>query len=359
MSTAPRRYVPAPVVAPRQGGLLAVALYPELTDHWENGVEFEPLACGKDRTFTRHDPCVTGGQGVPQGGRTATVSTTDLSPAITSSDANFDASDAGRTITGAGIPAATTILSVQSPTAATLSNDATATGTTAAAIGPEAGYQGDLVVPSGAEGVPLEAADAFTVYAGFKCSLVGRSLVDAQSRAEAALAFGESRAVEYAYWTGSEGNDPHLADAAVADVLGGGTAQDPVCALGLLEGYLAKEYGGTGLIHSPVELASPWSERFVAGSNRRIETHLGTPIAFGGGYSEANTGPDGTAAPAGTYWAYATGAVAIWRGGVSFEPQPTSQAFDRKTNTVELLASRTYVVSHQCVTAAVLVTLCA
>lgn len=61
-------------------------------------------------------------------GRTATVSTTLSSTAITAPAGTFHEEDAGRTITGTGIPAGATIASVTSETAATLSAAATATG---------------------------------------------------------------------------------------------------------------------------------------------------------------------------------------------------------------------------------------
>lgn len=61
-------------------------------------------------------------------GRTATVSTTLSSTAITAPAGTFHEEDAGRTITGTGIPAGATLASVTSETAATLSAAATATG---------------------------------------------------------------------------------------------------------------------------------------------------------------------------------------------------------------------------------------
>ncbi|MHB8671097.1 MAG: phage tail tube protein [Acidimicrobiales bacterium] len=60
------------------------------------------------------------------------VSTTTTSAVITSATANFVAADVGKTITGTGIPAATTIASVQTPTQATMSAAATATATNVA-----------------------------------------------------------------------------------------------------------------------------------------------------------------------------------------------------------------------------------
>lgn len=71
--------------------------------------------------------------------RIGSVTTTNASPSITSPAAptsgamTFAASDVGMGITGVGIPVGATILSVQSATAATLSVNATASGTDAAA----------------------------------------------------------------------------------------------------------------------------------------------------------------------------------------------------------------------------------
>lgn len=65
------------------------------------------------------------------GGRTvADGVTTSGSPIITSATAAFTQADVGRGITGTGITGGTTILSVQSTSSATLSGNATATGTT-------------------------------------------------------------------------------------------------------------------------------------------------------------------------------------------------------------------------------------
>lgn len=79
-------------------------------------------------------------------GRTATIGTTNTSAAITGAAGTFQEEDAGRGITGTGIPASTTVLSVESDTAATLSANATATGsptaTFAAAAGTAYGFVG-------------------------------------------------------------------------------------------------------------------------------------------------------------------------------------------------------------------------
>lgn len=65
----------------------------------------------------------------------ASVVTTSGSAAITAPANSFNEEDAGRLITGTGIPAAATILSVASGTAATLSANASASGTITATVG--------------------------------------------------------------------------------------------------------------------------------------------------------------------------------------------------------------------------------
>jgi len=67
--------------------------------------------------------------------RTVTITTTSGSAAVTAAAGTFERSDAGRTVTGAGIQAGTTILSVQSATAATLSLAASASGARSVALG--------------------------------------------------------------------------------------------------------------------------------------------------------------------------------------------------------------------------------
>lgn len=67
--------------------------------------------------------------------RTVTVTTTNASTAITAAAGTFHEEDAGRTITGTGIPAAATLASVTSDTAAVLSAAATASGSPSVTLG--------------------------------------------------------------------------------------------------------------------------------------------------------------------------------------------------------------------------------
>lgn len=79
-------------------------------------------------------PAVTGRS--TEGRPVAGVATTSGSAAITAPSGSFHEEDVGRTISGAGIPAGASIQSVASDTAATMSANATATGTVTVALGP-------------------------------------------------------------------------------------------------------------------------------------------------------------------------------------------------------------------------------
>jgi hypothetical protein len=66
----------------------------------------------------------------------ASVTKTTGSAAVTAAAGTFGPDFVGRTATGTGLAAGTTVLSVQSGTAATLSANATATNTTGVTFGP-------------------------------------------------------------------------------------------------------------------------------------------------------------------------------------------------------------------------------
>lgn len=71
--------------------------------------------------------------------RSVTVTTTASSAALTAPSGTFNEEDAGRAISGTGIPAGATLASVTSDTAATLSANATASGTVTASLSADAG----------------------------------------------------------------------------------------------------------------------------------------------------------------------------------------------------------------------------
>lgn len=199
-------------------------------------------------------------------------------------------------------------------------------------------------------------ATPFTVYAQFECSAVG--VGDAATVGADALARVEQRQVETAFWTGVAGGQPvvfpHLAaDAEVFDSQGillqptatpTVTGADAAHALGALEQALADCYAGQGLIHVPPKaLPTLAGSSLVRDVDGRLFTPAGNRIVVGGGYT--GSGPDGTPA-AGTSWIYATGAAFGYRSGVYVSP--VRESLDRSTNTLHMLAERTYVIGYEC-----------
>lgn len=212
------------------------------------------------------------------------------------------------------------------------------------------------------DGVPLVEADAFTIYDGYLCRLPGRPTEQAiRDRAETALSLGEQRAIEYVVWTGESGDstvNPHLASpsAVVLNPVNPPTADDALslpAALAALENYLAANYGGQGVIHASRGVVTLLAHlQLVERDGTRLRTLLGTLVAGYGG--SPNTGPDGTEAPDGTAWLYATGPVAMRRGPMFITPDTIAAALNRTTNEVLVIAEREVVVGWDCVHAAVL-----
>lgn len=196
----------------------------------------------------------------------------------------------------------------------------------------------------------------FTVYAEFECSPVG--VAEAEAVASDALDRVEQQQVEAAFWTGSAGGQqvvfPHLA--ADAEVLDGETVLQLVAspvitgadiahALGVLEQELADCYAGQGLIHVPrTALPTLAAAYLIVERDGRLYTPAGNLIVVGGGYT--GTGPDGSAPAAGTTWIYATGAA--W--GYRSDPYVSRlrDSLDRTSNTIRMLAERTYLLGFEC-----------
>lgn len=196
----------------------------------------------------------------------------------------------------------------------------------------------------------------FTVYAEFECSPVG--LADAEQVASDALVRVEHGQVETAFWTGTAGGQPvvfpHLS--ADTEALDGDIVLQPVAttavtgvdvahALGVLEQNLADCYTGQGLIHVPrtaLPTLAAWD--LAVERDGRLYTPGGNLIVVGDGYT--GTAPDGTVPADGTTWIYATGAAWGYRSDVYVSRMRDS--LDRSTNTIRMLAERTYIIAYEC-----------
>jgi hypothetical protein len=188
-------------------------------------------------------------------------------------------------------------------------------------------------------GLSLVSGASFIVYEGLSCG----SLTEDESAARAA----NRLALHEQYWVERQVDIGLLRQDVV--VLGGGTATGMVHGVGLLEQAIAATYGGIGVIHAARELAAPMTYRaLVRRDGARLRSPLDNLLAFGAGYSTA--GPDGTDAPAGQAWLYATGPVVVRRGEVQ-----NREAFDQRRNTRMALAERSYAVTADCLRVAVLI----
>jgi hypothetical protein len=126
-----------------------------------------------------------------------------------------------------------------------------------------------------------------------------------------------------------------------------GTGIDLVGGVAALEGALAECYGGEGVIHIPRDaLAILDSKGMLYERGAQIRTLGGNIVAA---YSSNNKqGPTGANAAAGSAWLYATGAVVGHRGPVTPTGQRPGEFVGRAKNTTVFLVERTYVFDWDC-----------
>lgn len=135
----------------------------------------------------------------------------------------------------------------------------------------------------------------------------------------------ESHDVEWTLWNGipdptdplalsdpqgsAKLNFPYLSHPATT-VIGGGVAQDPAAAFGLLMQALAGS--GGGVIHAPLIIAPACIPEFVERTPEGLRTvDDGFEVILGHGYT--GHGPGGVAAVAGTAWLYGTSEIRVIR----------------------------------------------
>lgn len=209
-------------------------------------------------------------------------------------------------------------------------------------------------------GVSAPEGDPFVVYATFGCSPVGH-WGDALDRAAANLLAGEERALARAIYLGEAGNLPALVNAATVDATPvPGTAVPLADGVALLEAYLRATHPSLGVIHgNPREVSLMSGAHLLREPNAgatSLTTFLGTYVSADGGFT-GNVGPDGTVVTdgSGEHWLYASARPVVRRSEVIRTPPNKQQALKTATNDLEAIAERVYVVSWDCVPAAVLV----
>jgi hypothetical protein len=147
-----------------------------------------------------------------------------------------------------------------------------------------------------------------------------------------------------------------LQDSATTDVTPTpGTATDLSTGIGLLENWIASQYGSLGVIHMTRGAALVGLGAYVLDvTGGRLMTRLGTPVAAGAGYP--GTSPTGATPAAGTSWLFASPAVFGYRSEVFTSSSQHGDLFDRAKNNLYAVAERTYTLGFDpCGVAAVLV----
>ncbi len=224
---------------------------------------------------------------------------------------------------------------------------------------PSAGF----AKPPTSDGLPIRGAQTFTVFAELECNPIGY-WDDADARITDLLTSGEARAVETTFWSGAINAPttgityPHLASDDVVYSSDGlvllqtaaqvvtGWAVDILQGVGLLEGALARCFGGVGVIHAPREALSAMAEsHLIEPRGGTMYTIGGVPVAFGAGY--LTTGPDGTPASPGNAWLYATGPVMMRRSEIRIVAG-RAQSLNRSVNTLTMIAERDYNLAWNC-----------
>jgi hypothetical protein len=193
--------------------------------------------------------------------------------------------------------------------------------------------QGSLSATPGCE---LRQFDPFTIYAYNTDDIPGFTLAEHRQRTVDRLTIGEQKEVEFHVW------NEMLAE---ADGCLDMTAQPGWEALGIAEQAAQGIFNGGGVLHMSRMTAMALALHLVV-EGATLRTKLGTPVVAGAGYDFNQTFGFGTIA--------LTGPVIMYRSEVD-----VSEAVDKASNTVSIVAQRDYVVGWDCGTLCVTANLCA
>lgn len=174
----------------------------------------------------------------------------------------------------------------------------------------------------------------FVVHSGSVCVAPN---FDGEAEARAQLERGEQYRAEQVFW------DQQVAREDFVDVLGPGvTALSEACGIGLLEAYAAEHYGARPVLHIPVSLVPLLMSQYILAEPEggRLVTRWGTPVVAGAGYPQQNR-------------ILITGTVTMWRTEIY-----SNARFEPRSNENIGLAERTFVITADCLAAAVTVPGC-
>lgn len=202
-------------------------------------------------------------------------------------------------------------------------------------------------------GVDVVEGEGFAVLHVLECNPVGRQ--DMEERARRALQMGEQRAVERVVARA-------LARHADA-VLLSNPSLSAVDGLARLEKHAAANYPGRAIIHATPDVITQLDAKGVVtirtvGGREVIITGQGTLVVSGGGYSPLRAPEDDVDTPlvdndAGTEHMYVTGAMQVRRSSVIEVTDGIDTTGTQARNSRLAMAERPYVVTWECMTAAV------
>lgn len=205
--------------------------------------------------------------------------------------------------------------------------------------------------------------EPITITAGIECSTFGISYEEGQRIALDKLALTEQAGLEDFFMRHWLADNSHTVD--LTPVAG---ALHIVNGIGVLEDWLASNYGGKGVLHAPAGTAALLSMHQVPYRTQENETPttlMRNCIVLGAGYS-ANVGPavlPATApvpAPAGEAWLFITPPVRVRRDSPSLTTNTEQSQVAYITNDRRAMAETTFVPEVACcMAAAVRVTLSA
>jgi len=184
----------------------------------------------------------------------------------------------------------------------------------------------------------------YVLSASFKCSAFGWDQNDYAARAKALLDAATPKMVEFELWNGllsqaaSYGNLFLSYTGGTADLYTASSIQE---AVGICEQYISQmNYGGRGMIHLPPVL-SPYLQLVTRREGNLLLTNRDTIVVPGAGYGKYPTTPGAKPPqPAGPFVVVGTSITDVRLGDIITFPDDPSQSLDRKTNTVEVKASR-------------------